>query len=63
MELKDLKIEELVKVRTQIMLEGKSTKTINRVIDEKENILNLFLKIHLQLVDQQVLSQVVVLVQ
>jgi hypothetical protein len=36
MELKDLKIEELVKVRTQIMLEGKSTKTINRVIDEKE---------------------------
>lgn len=36
MELKKLKIEELVKIRTQMILEGKSTKTINRVIGEKE---------------------------
>jgi hypothetical protein len=36
MKLNQLSIEELVELRTQMVLEKKSTTQINRVIDEKE---------------------------
>lgn len=53
MKLNQLTIEELVELRTQMILEKKSTKQINQIIDKKEQEYSKYLLEDIEIIEDE----------